>query len=58
MLAEVDEQPQVESGGLEIVVNLGSVLIGQDGHGFDFNDHLAMANKIGFVVGQRHLGQR
>lgn len=27
MLAEVDEQPQVESGGLEIVVNLGSVLI-------------------------------
>jgi len=49
MLAKVDEQPQVESGSLEIVVNLGSVLIGQDGHGFDFNDNFAVANEIGFV---------
>ncbi len=34
MLVEVDKQSEVESGSLEIVVDLGSVLIGQDGQSF------------------------
>ena len=41
VMAEVDEQTDAMTGGLEIIVNLSAMLVGQFLHRLEFHDHLA-----------------
>ena len=45
-MAEVDEQPDPEAGGAQVVHELGAVLIGEGADCLDFDDHLAETDEV------------
>jgi hypothetical protein len=45
-VAKVYQQAQLVARGMEIIEHLGAMLVGQFTHGFDFEDHLFIADKI------------
>ena len=49
IMTEVDQQAKFVPGSFQIVVDLGTVLIGELRYGLDFQNNLIKANKV------RHL---
>jgi hypothetical protein len=45
-----DQQAEPEFGRFQVVVYLGTVLVGQLGHGFNLHDDLVEAEEIGLVL--------
>ena len=46
VVSEIDEQTELHASCLEIIDDLGTVLVGEIWHGFEFEDDFAEADKI------------
>ena len=50
MMAEIDEQADAMAGGLEIIVNLRAMLIGEFAQRLQLHDHLVEADEVGLEL--------
>jgi hypothetical protein len=49
IVAKVDEEAEAEAGGLEVIMDLGAVPVGELGNGLDFEDDLVETDEVGLV---------
>src|SRR5438132_3723953 len=50
LVAEVNEQAKAKAGGFQVVMDLGTMLVGHLGDSLDLDDDLAEAEEVGVVV--------
>ena len=46
VMAEVDEEPDLDAGSAQVIHKLRAMLIGQGADRLDFDDHLAQADQV------------
>ena len=49
VVAEIDEEGELEAGGLEVILHLGTMGVRQLLHGFDLDDDFVVADEVGDV---------